>query len=253
MAQRKMVDLLIEETSGVDHPAHLHEGWLVMKAAAPTEVWRVLDDIGQTNPQETGMSDVEKADLLARIADVEAENAALRKAAATSDATPTGDDEVLKSLPEPARAAFEQMQKQAEDAIKTATEANETLRKEREQRADDEAIAMVKSLASLSVLDADKVGPALRKMRETDPEVAAEIEKALRAANAQTESADIFKSLGSSASAASGSAYDDLMTKAASLQSVDASLTKAQAFAKAVEANPDLYTQYQAERSAKVG
>lgn len=31
---RKMVNLSIEETSGVDHPAHLHEGWLVMKAAS---------------------------------------------------------------------------------------------------------------------------------------------------------------------------------------------------------------------------
>lgn len=29
---RKMVGLNIEETSGVDHPAHLHEGWLVIKS-----------------------------------------------------------------------------------------------------------------------------------------------------------------------------------------------------------------------------
>lgn len=35
---RKMVNLSIEETSGVDHPAHLHEGWLVMKAASSDDV-----------------------------------------------------------------------------------------------------------------------------------------------------------------------------------------------------------------------
>lgn len=29
----KMTELVIEETSGVDHPAHLHEGWLVIKAS----------------------------------------------------------------------------------------------------------------------------------------------------------------------------------------------------------------------------
>jgi len=29
---RKMVGLNIEETSGVDHPAHLQEGWLVIKS-----------------------------------------------------------------------------------------------------------------------------------------------------------------------------------------------------------------------------
>jgi len=38
-----MVNLSIEETSGVDHPAHLHEGWLVMKSASESEVQRVLD------------------------------------------------------------------------------------------------------------------------------------------------------------------------------------------------------------------
>ena len=41
---RKMVNLAIEETSGVDHPAHLHEGWLVMKSAEESEVQRVLDE-----------------------------------------------------------------------------------------------------------------------------------------------------------------------------------------------------------------
>jgi hypothetical protein len=33
MGARKMVKLKVEETSGVDHPAHLEEGWIVMKAA----------------------------------------------------------------------------------------------------------------------------------------------------------------------------------------------------------------------------
>lgn len=31
--QRKLVNLDVAETSGVDRPAHLHEGWVVMKAA----------------------------------------------------------------------------------------------------------------------------------------------------------------------------------------------------------------------------
>jgi len=39
-----MVNLAIEETSGVDHPAHLHEGWLVMKSADESEVQRVMDE-----------------------------------------------------------------------------------------------------------------------------------------------------------------------------------------------------------------
>ena len=39
---RKMVNLAIEETSGVDHPAHLAEGWLVMKAADPDDVVKAM-------------------------------------------------------------------------------------------------------------------------------------------------------------------------------------------------------------------
>jgi hypothetical protein len=34
----KLAELVINETSGVDHPAHLHEGWLVIKSAAEAAV-----------------------------------------------------------------------------------------------------------------------------------------------------------------------------------------------------------------------
>lgn len=34
----KLAELVINETSGVDHPAHLHEGWLVIKSAADAAV-----------------------------------------------------------------------------------------------------------------------------------------------------------------------------------------------------------------------
>ena len=49
---RKMVNLSIEETSGVDHPAHLHEGWLVMKAASEDAVAVALDSVGVEIPSE---------------------------------------------------------------------------------------------------------------------------------------------------------------------------------------------------------
>ena len=85
---RKMVNLAIEETSGVDHPAHLHEGWLVMKSADESEVQRVLDEslteeeIMPENTQDettTTATDeqVEKAEMtleeaMKKIADLEA-------------------------------------------------------------------------------------------------------------------------------------------------------------------------------------
>ena len=81
---RKMVNLAIEETSGVDHPAHLHEGWLVMKSADESEVQRVLDETlteEDSNMEETTTTatdaQVEKAEMtleeaMSKIADLEA-------------------------------------------------------------------------------------------------------------------------------------------------------------------------------------
>lgn len=41
MKAMKMTDLVIDEMSGVDHPAHAHEGWLVVKARDVESVDRV--------------------------------------------------------------------------------------------------------------------------------------------------------------------------------------------------------------------
>jgi len=63
---RKMVALNIEETSGVDHPAHLHEGWLVIKSENLTGVDDLLSDLSdkknnsnefQKGTEEEAMSD----------------------------------------------------------------------------------------------------------------------------------------------------------------------------------------------------
>ena len=48
---RKMVSLNIEETSGVDHPAHLHEGWLVIKSDNLTSMDDLLSDLNKTEDQ----------------------------------------------------------------------------------------------------------------------------------------------------------------------------------------------------------
>jgi hypothetical protein len=68
---RKMVALNIEETSGVDHPAHLHEGWLVIKSENLTGVDDLLSDL-QANQEsdaslltEETMPQDEKVELAA--------------------------------------------------------------------------------------------------------------------------------------------------------------------------------------------
>lgn len=44
----KMVRLAVDETSGVDHPAHLSEGWLVMKSADAEAIEAVIDSLTES-------------------------------------------------------------------------------------------------------------------------------------------------------------------------------------------------------------
>ena len=56
MAGTKLVGLTVEETSGVDHPATMREGWLVMKQAGATGLRSVpgrLVKNGDTMPDPT--------------------------------------------------------------------------------------------------------------------------------------------------------------------------------------------------------
>ena len=46
----KLTELTIKETSGVDHPAHLHEGWMVMKS--DDDLDGTLDQIIEPDSQE---------------------------------------------------------------------------------------------------------------------------------------------------------------------------------------------------------
>lgn len=47
MPSKKMVDLDVFETSGVDHPAHLHEGFAVMKSGDPTTARALWSALGK--------------------------------------------------------------------------------------------------------------------------------------------------------------------------------------------------------------
>lgn len=52
MKAPKLVGIEIVETSGVDHPAHLREGWLVMKAASAEQAEATLDAFATYNPED---------------------------------------------------------------------------------------------------------------------------------------------------------------------------------------------------------
>ena len=254
---RKMANLVIEETSGVDHPAHLHEGWLVMKSADESEVQRVLDEtlteedsiMEETTTAATD-AQVEKAemtleDAMKKIAELEGKLSEMEmsKEEDKSESDKTEDEmEYMKSAPESVVKMIENFKKQAE----TATEE---LRKEREAKADAEAIEKAKGFSNLN-LDAEKVGPALRRLSTVDADLAKSVEEILTSVNAQAESANIFAEIGKSADFTTGDAYSRLTALAKSAVEEGNAKSFEQAFASAASSNPELYVQYRNEKGA---
>lgn len=252
-----MVNLNIEETSGVDYPAHLHDGWLVMKAANPSDVQTVLessvskeDSVSESieNRLEEALELLTKAEE--RIAELEeaTEEVAEETTEAPAEEAPVEEEDVMKSLPEPVQKAFESLRKQAEEAQAKADEATTVLHKEREAHADAEAIEKARGWSHLS-LDAQEVGPALRRLAQIDESLAKSVTEVLESVNAQAESADIFAEIGRT-TGISGNAFSQLESMAKSAVSEGKASTVEQALADLAVAEPSLYAQYLNEKGA---
>ena len=260
-----MVNLAIEETSGVDHPAHLHEGWLVMKSASESEVQRVLDKsltkedstmedmktteatedkVEKTVEEELAMAQARIAELEAKLAEKEMkpEEEVVMAMDEDSMEPKKEEEDYMKSAPTSVVKMITDLKKQAE-------EATAELRKEREARADAQSVEKAKGWANLN-LNAEKVGPALRRLSETDSELAKSVEEILSSVNAQAESASIFAEIGKSADFKSGNAYERMTTLAKSAVDEGVAKSFAQALADVASKNPDLYSQYLSEKGA---
>jgi len=286
---RKMVSLNIEEASGVDHPAHLHEGWLVIKSDNLTSVDDLLSDLKQEEnksdeslfqkgTEEEPMAqdesvevvsdaqateEVDKAkkmtpeEMMAKIAKLEEELEMAKKKMKKMDNGYKEEDEMkkddtdslIKSAPEPLRKMLEDLEKSTQAANARVAEVEGVLKAERIARANEEAVEKAKAWKYLG-LDAEKVGPALRQLAEVDADLAKSVEEALASVNAQAESANIFAEIGKSANPATGNAYDQLTSLAKSAVDSKKGLTFEQAFSEAVLSNPDLYKQYLSEKGA---
>lgn len=275
--RRKMVNLNIEETSGVDHPAHMSEGWLVMKNAKTEDVEDTFSEVGGSKMTEEQEIDqiVELQDALlnteARIEDLEKAAkkgygmkpkdemdkedmeddeeedkknpfASKKKKKAKMD----DEDEMMKSLDPDVRDFVKALRNEASEAIAKAAAATEELAKERIAKADADAISRVRAWTSLS-LDAEKVGPSLRKLNEVDADLAKSVEEVLTAVNGQAESANIFAEIGNSNNNSGTNAYETLSTMAKAAVTEGKAPTFEQAFVDVATANPALYNQHLAE------
>jgi hypothetical protein len=241
--KRKMVALKVLETSGVDHPAHLEEGWIVMKSA--TKEANVSEEVLMDPSLEEAyierVVELEKA-LEASNAQVEKLEKAYEDMAKEDEEEVEDDEEedMMKSLPQPVREMLEK-------AANEANYAKEELRKEREARRDEEFVQKAAAWSHLTV-DAKDLGPALRRLTDIDANLASQVEKALSAANAQSESAAIFDEIGRGSRPDDGSAYAKVESMAKAAVNNGDFKTMEQAVASIVTQNPDLYAAYRAEQ-----
>ena len=275
----KMVRLAVDETSGVDHPAHLSEGWLVMKSANAEEIEAVIDSITETTiTKEDSVSDestvvtedavVAEAtptespaeDKDAKIAELEAELEKAKKMPAflspdkMEDETEEEYAKRMKKMEDDKKKPMEKSLESVEKAFAVekarADEAVTLLQKERDERADADSIAKAKNWNNLP-LEAEKVGPALRRLAMIDEGLAKSIEGILSAVNEQAKTSNLFAEIGKSVDSSAVDAYDRLtaLAKAAVESGVAPSFEVA--MADAALANTDLYKQYLTEKGAK--
>lgn len=252
MPAKKMVNLDIEETSGVDHPAHLVEGWVIVKAADRSGVKDVISALAKdADTQEDPVSDKvetpeaeidatsdELAKAQERIAELEA---ALADATAVEVVEDNSEEALIKSAPDAVREILEKARAEADHA-------RAELQKERDAQRDRDFVEKARGWAHLAI-SADEVGPMLRRLFDADPALGAMIEKALGAANAQAESGAIFEEIGKSASVVEGAdAYTKVQSLAKAAVEAGEFATVEQAIAGLVANNPDIYNAYLAER-----
>lgn len=187
-----------------------------------------LEELLKAAPQEL-QDAVAKA-----LADKDGELEALRKKVGKE---PDPVDVVKDDLPEPVRKRFEELEKRAK-------EAEEIAKAEREKRELAEIRKRAESLQAVG--DVDELAAVIKAAHDVSPEQAEKLETVLKSAAERIKQSALFSERGHGGEDP-GSAYAQLMAKADEIRKNDTSLTKEQAFERAVDLYPDLVAQYRKE------
>lgn len=264
-----MVEPTLTELSGVDHPAHLTEGWLMMKGASP-EIAQMLanaeliakgiDPASVTSPvpnatlrsgsMADGLDDTIRAalpdEVQTYIKSLEDDAAAVTTSTAiTKSAEDLDAEEFEKSLaglPEGVRKSISTMQRE--------TAAAKAMAKSLHDAAEDTRFEdMAKQLTNLPGVD-DKGGEfasVMRKAAESNPAAFDGIFKVLKAADSAIEQSNAWGAEIGSSAIGEGSAAASLEGYAKSYQAEDKDLSYPEAMVKAAELHPELYNQHRKE------
>mgnify|MGYP003319424258 CR=1 FL=1 len=229
---KKLVDLEIEETSGVDHPAHLYEGWLVRKDAAAV-LDEVLTEVRDEHDTDQG---AETVDLTETTIEAPAE-----------EAVAVEPEPVIEPAPVIKSDDSEMVAKELADlrkALDDATAEAASLREEREMEKATERVSAWRILPGVVV---DEFAPVLRSLRGADPESAAVVESILDGCAEALSEAGILKELGTDLDDSSTDAFDQIEALAKSAVEAGRAGNMPEAIGLVATENPDLYSRYRSE------
>lgn len=277
---KKLVNLDVEETSGVDRAAHLHDGFLVMKNASVANRVKsqLLEALGKS--KEDNLTNQEQIDLAVakevgeyeeKVASLEAALSAaqaqaadlaakLEEIASMQEGEPVeagykkDEDEIemamndmpdemkksIRALPKEQAAIFAKAFKAQRDEVAKATDE---IRKERDIRLDAEAITKSKESFAHVGIDHSVVAPALRRLALTDESLAKTVDGVLAAAESQMSESGLLKEMGT-VSTSSPSVIDEATALAKSLVESGSAKTIELGIEKVLDSNPELAKRY---------
>ena len=233
----KLTELAIKETSGVDHPAHLHEGWLVMKS--DDELETTLDQIiDNPDSQEKAVelnATPEVEDVIEEATEVEAAPEMV------TEATP-----VAASVDGPDQT---EVQKELTDLRKELDLAKEAHRELIEERELEKAATASHQWAILPGLNPVDFAKVLVRLRAADQEVAKEVEAILSASSVALSEAGVFTELGAEGDEDGAmDAFGRIEKAAQALVDSGEASSVAKGISLVAERNPSLYNDYLNEK-----
>lgn len=237
----KLVDLEIEENSGVDHPAHLVEGWLVMKnleavlEAADSDE-HTTEPLGGNVPEDTNTAANDMDDTTVT------EEAAVEETVVAEEPTPEPETVIVEDV-EKSEVDPEAFAKELADLRKEATEAKSLAKALMDERDTNAAIAKAEEWNYIPAVKPDEFGPTLKTLRSVAPEATAIIEKILDSTNAALSESEFFVEIGSQGRGHTD-ATSTLDMEAKALVDAGNARDYGDAIAKATAANPSLANTY---------
>ncbi len=181
-----MIDLNLSEVSGVDHPAHLAEGWLMMKAAnaanAGDQDLAIEAVLKQANAVGSGLSTDQSADsptgTTSTILTIAKEANVPLSHGDESDLDPVEIQKALASLPLP-------LQKMYAATAARALEAETIAKSLQNEKLDAAYLAKARDLDNLPGVTPTEFAKSLRSLDESAPAATVQaIHSVLKAANA---------------------------------------------------------------------